>query len=344
MKIVELIIKPFDKKLKYPLKTSSQDFYNRQGLIIKIISDEGFGYGEASPLFGFSPESLKEASYTLEGYRSAVVGLEETSFDELISLVDLHSNGYPSVEFGLDTALYDMFARINGNSLSKFLNPNAYDTIKSNGIVGIHNPGDNFSSMKVKIGKKNLFDELNNLDDLSNSYGDNISFRLDANGSMDLNRAIRFCKEIERFNIDYIEQPIPKNQLEDLAELRYHTDIPIAVDESLTNFQSAQNIIEFQAADILIIKPTISGRFDEIKNIINLSNSENLRTVITSSLETNIGLSACAHLASANLIKDACGLSTFSLFENNNELPFCFKNGIISLTLGNGIGPIFDIN
>ena len=73
---------------------------------------------------------------------------------------------------------------------------------------------------------------------------------------------------MEEFNIDYIEQPLPAEELIDLAELSYHTSIPIAVDESLTDFYSAKKIIEKKAADVFIMKPMISGGFSESKKII----------------------------------------------------------------------------
>jgi o-succinylbenzoate synthase len=192
--------------------------------------------------------------------------------------------------------------------------------------------------MKVKVGFRNLFDELNHLDELTTQFGASIKFRLDANGSMDLPRAIRFCKEVERFNIDYVEQPLPKYELEDLSELRNHTSIPIAVDESLTDFHSAEKIIDAQAADIFIIKPTVSGGFNKCKEIVDLATSEKIGTVITSSLEGPIGLSACVHFALALSVKEVCGLSTGSLFEESITQPFSIKNGIIQLSQKPGLG------
>ena len=343
MKITDFSIIPFQQKFKHPLKTAGQDITHHEGFVIRIESNDIIGYGESSPLPGFSIESVKEVSYALESYRLAIVDLGETTVDELLSFISIHADGYPSVEFGLETAIYDLVSQIEGKSLSQYLNPNASHTIKSNGIVGIHSFSENYSTMKVKVGFKNLFDELNHFDKLTAEFGGDVKFRVDANGSMDLPRAIRFCKEIEKFNIDYIEQPLPKHELEDFAELRNHTNIPIAVDESLTDIYSAKKIIEAQAADIFIIKPTISGGFKTCKEIIDLSLSEKIKTIITSSLEGPIGLSACAHFASALSLKEACGLSTGSLFEDSIVQPFSIKNGIIQHAHKPGLGVRFDV-
>ena len=156
---------------------------------------------------------------------------------------------------------------------------------------------------------------------LTQSFGKDILFRLDANGAFDLPQAIRFCKEMEAFNIDYIEQPLPAEELVDLAELSYHTEIPIAVDESLTDFNSAEKIIENQASDVFIIKPMVSGGLTESKKIINLAKEENIRIVITSLLETNIGRMACLHLAAANEISEPCGLATGALLNEDTTAP-----------------------
>ena len=140
-----------------------------------------------------------------------------------------------------------------------------------------------------------------------------------------------------KFNIDYIEQPLPADNLEDLAELTYHTEFPIAVDESLTDFKSAEQIIEEQAADVFVIKPMISGGFTECEKIINIARNEKIRTVVTSSLETNIGRTACLHLALANEITEPCGLATGELLNEEITTP-SIQDGKMNIFEKHGLG------
>ena len=86
MKITDFSIIPFKQKFKYPLKIAGQNFTQHEGLVIKIKSNEFIGYGESSPLPGFSIESLKEVSYALESYRLSIVDLGETFFVSLITI------------------------------------------------------------------------------------------------------------------------------------------------------------------------------------------------------------------------------------------------------------------
>ena len=319
-----------------PLQTSGMTYTHREGVWIKLKCANFTGVGEASPLPGFSTETLKEVHYALEGFHQAI-DREDLDREELFLLLEIHSQNTSSVRFALETAIYDILAKEEELPLAKYLNTNAEFGIVVNGLAGVHLPGDGFSVIKVKVGFRNLFDEIENMEYLTKSFGEDIQFRLDANGAFDLPKAIRFCKEMEKFNIDYIEQPIPADNLEDLAELTYHTEIPIAIDESLTDFQSAEKIIEEQAAHVFVIKPMVSGGFTECKNIINLARTEGIRTVLTSSLETAIGRTACLHLALANEITEVCGLATGCLLSEDKPLS-PILGGKIGLSESPGLG------
>jgi len=336
LKISHFKVTPFSIPFVKPLQTSGMTYTHREGVWIKLKCANFTGVGEASPLSGFSTETLKEVRYALEGFHQAI-DREDLDREELFLLLEIHSQNTPSVRFALETAIYDILAKEAELPLAKFLNTNAVSEIAVNGMAGVHHSGDGFTVIKVKVGFRNLFDEIENMEYLTQSFGKDIQFRLDANGAFDLPKAIRFCKEMEKFNIDYIEQPIPADNLEDLAELTYHTEIPIAVDESLTDFQSAEKIIEEQAAHVFILKPMVSGGFKECKKIINLARTENIRIVITSSLETSIGKTASLHLARANEITEACGLATREVL-NEGKPTQPIQGGKIAISDSPGLG------
>ena len=336
MKISQFTVTPYSIPFVKPLQTSEKTYIHREGVWLQLQWEDNTGVGEAAPLEGFSQENVKEVYYALEGFHQAIEG-ENFDRKDLFSLVQIHTEGIPSARFALEMAVFDLLAQEEKKPLALYLNPHASTEIAVNGISGIHMPGDGFKVIKVKVGFRNLFDEIEHLVMLTQSFGKDILFRLDVNGAFDLPQAIRFCKEMEAFNIDYIEQPLPAEELVDLAELSYHTEIPIAVDESLTDYSSAEKIIENQATDVFVIKPMVSGGFTESKKIINLAKEENIRIVITSSLETNIGRMACLHLAAANEITESCGLSTGALLNEDTKAPI-IANGLIKVPDIPGIG------
>ena len=341
MMINQFEVTPYSIPFVKPLQTAKGTYTHREGVWLKLQWEDIMGSGEAAPLQEFSHENLKEVNYALEGFHQTIEG-ESYDSDDLQSLIEIHTQDIPSARFALETAVYDLLAQRSNNNIAKFLNPNYRSIITVNGIAGLHLPGDGFKVIKVKMGFRSIFDEIENMEHLTQSYGEDVQFRLDLNAALDLPRAIRFCKEMEKFNIDYVEQPLAVDNLEDLAELRYHTNISIAVDESLTDYNSAERIIEMQAADVFILKPMVSGGFTECKKIIELVKSNNLRSVITSSLETSIGQTACLHLAAANEISEACGLATGDLLSEDTS-QFSIEDGIASISNLPGLGVALSI-
>ena len=336
MKIDQFEIYPYSIPFIRAIETSGKKHISRNGVWIKIKSKNNFGWGDAAPLTGFSRENLQEVHYALEGFHQAIID-DNYDIEELFTLIKIHTEDCPSAQFGLETALYDLLSKYSNKALAYYLNDNALNKILLNGIAGIHSPKDRYGIMKVKVGFRNLFDEIEIMKDYTQTFGKETKFRLDANGAFDLTRAIRFCKEMEQFNIDYIEQPIDKGNLQDMAELRYHTEIPIAIDEGLIDKVSAINAISEQSADVFIIKPMVSGGFIECAEIVKLADKEKIRTIITSSLESIIGRASCMHLAAANNINEHCGLSNGFLLNENDPFENCDGSINISNHLGIGI-------
>ena len=196
MKIDSIETIPYNLTMKESFITSKNTYSNREGYIIKVASNEFVGFGDVCPLPKFNCENIKDTLYGLEKFKSAVLGVGELDENDIIEMIEIYLNGLPSCQFGLNTAIIDLRSKIVGIPFAKYLNKNYRNTIYSNGMESLHKPKDNFSVIKVKVGFRNLFDELEYLEYLKNKYGKNIKFRLDVNENFDLPRAIRFCKEV----------------------------------------------------------------------------------------------------------------------------------------------------
>ena len=327
---------PFSIPFYRPFKTGKETLYSRKGIWVNIQYKNYYGWGEAAPLASFSKDSIEDAHTSLKTFFKKISN-SNLEVEEILSLAEEVTNNSPSALFAIETAFFDLFSHMKNKPLAFYLNSKALDKIKVNGLSAIHSPDDNYKIIKVKIISSNLFVNLESIENLSNLFGNDVCFRLDINGGFDLPQAIRFCKEMENYNIDYIEQPIEKHALEDLAELRNHTKIPIALDESLIDIIDAEKIIESQSADVFIIKPMMSGGFKQSQKIMELAKQESIRTIITSSLETHIGLMACMHLVSANELNEYCGLSTGYLL-NQQKVSYKIKNSSIEIPKLPGLG------
>ena len=321
------------------LQSSSFTHNFRNSWIIKITDNDGFtGYGEASPLPEFNTESFEESGYCLEGFKLAVNGIDDDiSLDELLILSNVHTLNAPSSAFAIQTALYDLLSKKNNKSFSVFINQDSLLEVKSNGVYDLTSIN-RYKVIKVKCGFRNLYDEIELLDNLVKNNNLDISFILDLNQAYDLSQAIRFLKEIDRFNIKYIEQPLPKDQLEDLEELRYHSDIQIALDESVISIESINEILDKNAADIFILKPQSIGSFEKLNQAIKLIKSADKKVIITSSLEGSIGRFCTMHLVAINQITNTCGLALEKIYEHENHIFPDINNGVIKICNQSGLG------
>ena len=339
MIIKNISFKVADYKMVNKLQSSNFTHNIRNSWIIKIEDNDGFiGYGEASPLPSFNRESFEEAGYCLEGFKLAIRDINEPiSIEESIILSNVHTLTAPSATFAIQTALYDLLSTKNNQSLSSFINSDSLSSIQSNGIYNLTSIN-NYKVVKVKCGFRNLYDEIELLDNLVEQEGDDIEFILDLNQAYDLPKAIRFLKEIDKFNIRYVEQPLAKDQLEDLEELRYHSDIPIALDESITDIDSINKILDTNAADIFILKPQSIGSFQKLNQAIELIKNNNKKAVITSLLEGSIGRFATMHLVAANQITDTCGLALEKIYKHEDHIFPNIKNGTITISDQPGLG------
>tara|TARA_Y100000814_G_scaffold233562_1_gene177439 strand:+ start:395 stop:1426 length:1032 start_codon:yes stop_codon:yes gene_type:complete len=333
---------PYRLEFNKPFKTASTTYQYREGFVLKIYSDSFVGIGEVSPLEGFNNESLQECYYSLEAINQSISNIGDIDKKDLFDIFDLHTTSMPSLSFALETAIFDISGQESNVPISKYINNNCNDVIKLNGIHGPHSPSDGFKVIKVKLGFNNIYDDIEKMDQLSSMYGEEVKFRIDINGQLDLVKAIRFCKSMEKFNIDYIEQPIEPDNLEDLAELRLHTNIKIGVDESIVDIFSAGQLIDNQAADVFIIKPMTIGKYSTINNIIKLAQKNDIECVITNMLDSAINRMACIQVALSNNISKECGVSSDNLFISDLGQTPSIQNGEITLNNNPGLGITFN--
>lgn len=171
-----------------------------------------------------------------------------------------------------------------------------------------------------------------------------MQLRLDANEAWTLEEAIAILARCIPYNIQYVEQPLPAHDLDAMRALRQAVPIPIAVDEALHGPQSARHVLESEAADILVIKLQLAGGLRAARSMVQLAAERGVRSVITGTIETGVGLVAALHLAAATpAITLACGLATLPLLIDDfvvNDLTV--RNGLLTVPAGPGFGITLD--
>ena len=315
MIIDKIHLKSFKIKLLNDFKTSKKTYDFRYGWYVILVSENNKGIGEISPLKEYSPDYNKPI---LEKINFIVkeLNLLKKDFDNdyYMNLLNYHLNDYPSVLFGFETALYDLSSKKKGIPLAKYWNKNYSNIIYSNSIFTNKNKINKYNTViKIKVVKDDI-EKYKSIMNMLRNHNENIKFRLDFNGCLNFERAIKWADEFLGYNIEYFEQPMPPNLDKMLKDLCSYSQIPVAIDESLVNIDSINEMITNNSADVFILKPMILGGYHKSKSIIELAKIHNIKCIFTTTLESEIGFLANIHIAAALNIKDHCGFSTWNLF------------------------------
>jgi len=313
-------------QFRQPSGTSRGVYTMRDTWFIFISNGVNTGIGECAPLPDLSLEHLKKMSSKLLQVCEQI-DYFSTNPDEL--------NNWPSIRFGIETALLDL--RNGGN---KELFPSAFTRgeqgIPINGLIWMGSPEfmkqqikakleAGFHCIKMKIGALDFETEFEILKAIRKEFSpEEITLRVDANCAYSYKTALENLKQLSDLNIHSIEQPIETGRWQELADLCRLSPIPIALDEELifiTSPKEKQRLLQTVKPAYLILKPSLHGGLSGCENWIALAEQNNCGWWITSALESNIGLNAIAQWAYHIQAKNEQGLGTGQLFTNNFDSP-----------------------
>lgn len=133
--------------------------------------------------------------------------------------------------------------------------------------------------------------------------------RVDANGGWDVDTAVRMVAKLDAYDLEYVEQPCAT--VDELARVRRRVAVPVAADESIRRAEDPLRVRDAEAADIVVLKVQPLGG---VRAALELAQECGLPAVVSSAVETSVGLAAGAALAAAlPELAYACGLGTLSL-------------------------------
>lgn len=173
---------------------------------------------------------------------------------------------------------------------------------------------------KVKVAEsgQSLADDLARVEAVRDALGSSGRIRIDANGAWDVDSAFGALRELARFDLEYAEQPCATT--DDLAALRLSLaraglDVLIAADESIRKTGDPEAVVAKQAADLAVLKVQPLGG---VRRCLELAERLGLPVVVSSALETSVGIRAGLALAAAlPELPYACGLNTVPLLADD---------------------------
>ncbi len=316
-------------KYRAPIVTAKGTFTERPTVILTIKDSDGStGVGEACPMVGFADETIDETEKAIWDW----LHTEDQNSPPLI----------PTARAAIEGALFDLKAKQQEKYLCHYLNPESSLKVPVSILVNGETPSeltanvkqivdDGFSSLKLKIGARSFNEDLSRINAMREVANSNISIRLDANGAWSVSEAIANVNQLQDLSIEFIEEPV--SGIEQLREVRNACGVPIAADETALNIEAVETLIEREAVDCIIVKPSAIGGIVPSTQVTDLARASGIDVVVTSLLESSIGVSLAAHFASALQLTDpAPGLATSYLLLNDLIPAPEIKDGCIHLS------------
>lgn len=164
---------------------------------------------------------------------------------------------------------------------------------------------------KVKVAEPGqaLDDDIARVAAVRTALGASGRVRVDANGGWSVDEAVHAIKALAEFDLEYVEQPT--RTVEELRQVRGLVDIPIAADESIRRAADPMRVKQLEAADVAVLKVQPLGG---VRACLRLADEIDMPVVVSSALESSIGIAAGVALAAAlPELPYACGLATTSL-------------------------------
>jgi o-succinylbenzoate synthase len=304
-------------------RAGSLSLGSRRGLLLRLEDEQGgWGQGEASPLPGYSPDTVEECRRELEAVDWGAAGTldpTEAALAALLLRLDLRA---PAARFAAETALLDLLGRRRGLSVSDLLRGSAAPArppIPLSVLLPDGPPpavaeaarrarGLGIRTVKLKVGRPGQLErELELARVAREAVGPDGALRLDANQGWSPAEAETALAALAPLSPEVIEEPVAR-----WRELRMPSPVSIAADESLQAPEAEGELAERAARGALsaiVLKPMVLGGLVRCLRLARLADRHGLGTIVTHLFDGPIGLAAAAELALALPATWACGLA-----------------------------------
>ena len=303
---------PYCLPLRRPWQTSRGTLTERSGQLLRLTDADGrTGWGDCAPLPEFG---IDEAA--------------ARAFAEECATLDLAAQ-----RAGLPLNAW-LSGRASVASVAVNVNFGPVLAVDRNRLGQAAAKG--FTVAKLKVGIAPLDDEITALLQLTTALPPTLRLRLDANRAWPLATAQRFIAACAGLPIDGLEEPLADPTHAQLASLQASAAFPLAIDESIHLLDAP--FFRHPPVRRLVLKPARHGGLLASIQLALRARASGLEVIVTSSLESACGLTACAHLAAA-IAPEAChGLATAEWFTTDTGAPPVIVGGRLLLPQERGLG------
>ncbi|MBI0401260.1 dipeptide epimerase [Cyclobacterium marinum] len=294
---MKLEILPFKLPLKHTFTIAHQSRDVQDTLIVKLNSGENYGLGESTtnPFYGISLENMEAC---LEETKAKLSAIDAIHPEELWEITKPFFKGNPFAQCALDMAAWDLYAKQQGKKLFELLDLDPQNIPVTNFTIGIAPVNKMVEKMKeqqwplykIKLGTEHDMDIVRELRKHTDS-----AFRIDANCAWNAKQAISYSQELADLNVEFMEQPLPKDDFEGMKKVFRESALPVIADEScITEADVAKCYGTFHGINVKLVK---AGGITPGLRMLKEAKALGMKTMVGCMTESSVGISAIAHIA-----------------------------------------------
>lgn len=280
-----------------PFATATGMWLHREAWIVLLDGGDGrVGLGEAV----LEPDATEVEETILARVIRETAGRARTGDLPDAEELELLGGAGRAFRAALDAALLDLALELDARP------------VPVNGTIGFAAPREGaeaalqaieagFTTLKMKAGAERETEDLvARVRAIRRAVGPEVRLRLDINGAWDLPTATDRLEAVERFDLEYVEQPLAADDTDGAVELRSRVAVAIAADEAVRSAGAARSVLAAGAADVLVVKPARVGGPVAVAEIAAAAAARGVPVVVSTLFETGIGMAA-ARAAAADL-------------------------------------------
>jgi L-alanine-DL-glutamate epimerase-like enolase superfamily enzyme len=305
--------------LHTPFVTALRRATTVESLLVEVVDSDGrSGFGEAPQVWRVTGASVAGAEACVQQLLGPLLtGRDADDVAGSGRIVQLAVQRNEGAKAAVDVALHDLAARRRGVPLVRFLG-GVRTSVPTDVTLAAGSPealvaaardrvAEGFRVLKVKVGRPGDDErdaaaaDLARVRELRSAVGPDVLLRLDANQGWTPRQAVRVIRGIEDAGLDveFVEQPVARHDLDGLAWVSDRVGVPILADEAVFGVRDLVEVIRRRAADLVNVKLAKCGGIGPARTLLDLAAAHDMGTLIGSMMETQVGVGAAASLVAA---------------------------------------------
>ncbi|MFC4001778.1 mandelate racemase/muconate lactonizing enzyme family protein [Prauserella oleivorans] len=286
-------------------------FGRRRGqvsVLIEVDTDDGVtGLGEAAAY-----PSADIVLAVLRGLEPLVLGEDPFAVERLVRRIELvgtwhHVKATSPAIAAVEMACWDILGKVCGQPLVNLFGGRFRERVECFYYVARAEPDDvaaearlatkaGFGTCYLKVGSDDPRTDIERVAALRDGAGPDARLRIDANEAWSPGTAVRLIRELERFDLELMEQPVSGRNLDEMAYVRGRVGVPILANEASWTRYDQLAVIKAGAADVLSVDNQMDGGLANLKRAAGLCEAAGLPVVKHSLGELGVALAAAVHV------------------------------------------------